>query len=64
LKIERLSYTIFEGAATSDPVPVEPYTGALAETIRFFASQEHGKFRFVTNCYLNTQSGKNFWAMG
>lgn len=40
--------TIFEGAATSDPVPVEPYTGALAETVQFFARQEHGKFRFVT----------------
>lgn len=40
--------TIFEGAATSDPVPVEPYTGSLAETIQFFARQEYGKFRFVT----------------
>ena len=40
--------TIFEGAATSDPVPVEPYTQSLAETIRFFAEQEHAKFRFVT----------------
>lgn len=40
--------TIFEGAATSDPVPVEPYTRSLAETIQFFALQEYGKFRFVT----------------
>jgi spore photoproduct lyase len=40
--------TIFEGAATSDPVPVEPYTGSLAATIQFFARQEYGKFRFVT----------------
>jgi spore photoproduct lyase len=47
--------TIFEGAATSDPVPVEPYTGSLAETIGFFASQEHGSFRFVTK-YTDIES--------
>jgi spore photoproduct lyase len=40
--------TFFEGAAVSDPVPVEPYTGSLARTIRFFADQEFGRFRFVT----------------
>ncbi len=40
--------TVFEGAAVSDPVPVEPYTGSLARAIRFFASHEYGKFRFVT----------------
>ncbi|MCF6096479.1 spore photoproduct lyase [Thermovorax subterraneus] len=40
--------TIFEGSATSDPVPVEPYTGALKKTIEFFAKQEKGLFRFVT----------------
>lgn len=40
--------TIFEGAATSDPIPVEPYTGSLAAAIQFFARQEYGKFRFVT----------------
>lgn len=40
--------TLFEGAATSDPVPVEPYTGSLAETIKFFAGQEYAGFRFVT----------------
>ncbi|WP_334305981.1 spore photoproduct lyase family protein, partial [Clostridioides difficile] len=27
--------TIFEGAATSDPVPVEPYTNSLKKTIEF-----------------------------
>lgn len=31
--------TYFEGAATSDPIPVEPYTGLLAETITFFGRQ-------------------------
>ncbi|MBU3104951.1 spore photoproduct lyase [Clostridium gasigenes] len=40
--------TIFEGAATSDPVPVEPYTELLKKTIEFFANSEYGKFRFVT----------------
>lgn len=40
--------TLFEGAATSDPLPVEPYTGSLAQTIEFFGAQEHGRFRFVT----------------
>ena len=46
---ERLpSITIFEGAATSDPVPVEPYTHALKKTIEFFGKEEKGRFRFVT----------------
>lgn len=34
---ERLpEITIFEGAATSDPVPVEPYTGSLRQSINFW----------------------------
>lgn len=40
--------TIFEGAATSDPVPVEPYTHALHKTIQYFGESENGRFRFVT----------------
>lgn len=40
--------TVFEGAATSDPLPVESYTGILARVIEFFGKQEHGRFRFVT----------------
>lgn len=40
--------TYFEGAATSDPIPVEPYTGTLLQTINFFGEQELGRFRFVT----------------
>lgn len=40
--------TYFEGAATSDPIPVEPYTGTLRRTIEFFGRQELGRFRFVT----------------
>lgn len=40
--------TIFEGAATSDPVPVEPYTGSLKSSINFFAQQPNARFRFVT----------------
>ena len=40
--------TIFEGSATSDPVPVEPYTGSLKKAIEFFGSSKNAKFRFVT----------------
>ncbi|MCR6515134.1 spore photoproduct lyase [Clostridium sp. LY3-2] len=40
--------TIFEGAATSDPLPVEPYTKILSKTIEFFSKEEFGRFRFVT----------------
>jgi len=42
------SPTIFEGSATSDPVPVESYTHSLAKTIEFFAGEPNGRFRFVT----------------
>ncbi len=44
----KFEITVFEGAATSDPIPTEPYTGALKKTIEFFGKQEHGRFRFVT----------------
>ena len=40
--------TIFEGSATSDPIPVEPYTHCLKKAIEFFAKSEYGRFRFVT----------------
>ncbi|MGE5371037.1 MAG: spore photoproduct lyase [Solirubrobacterales bacterium] len=40
--------TVFEGAATSDPIPVEAYTGALARAITFFGEQQSARFRFVT----------------
>ena len=40
--------TIFEGAATSDPVPVEPYTHSLQKAITFFGGKKNGRFRFVT----------------
>lgn len=46
---ERLpNITIFEGAATSDPVPVEPYTHSLARCITYFGAQEFNRFRFVS----------------
>lgn len=46
---ERLpAITIFEGAATSDPVPVEPYTHVLAHCITYFGQNEHTRFRFVS----------------
>lgn len=40
--------TTFEGAATSDPLPLEPYSGALSQAIDFFAGQDLGRFRFVS----------------
>ncbi|HBP66500.1 MAG TPA: spore photoproduct lyase [Desulfosporosinus sp.] len=42
---ERLpEMTQFEGAATSDPIPVERYTGALKQTIEFFGREPNGRF--------------------
>lgn len=40
--------TIFEGAATSDPIPTEHLSGLLKKTINFFGTQTYGRFRFVT----------------
>lgn len=40
--------TIFEAAATSDPIPVEAYTHALRECITCFGQKEYGRLRFVT----------------
>lgn len=40
--------TMFEASATSDPLPVEPLTGALAQAIAYFARQPLGRLRFVT----------------
>ncbi|SHI52395.1 spore photoproduct lyase [Clostridium amylolyticum] len=40
--------TIFEGSATSDPIPVEPYTHSLEKSIDFFAKNPNARFRFVT----------------
>lgn len=46
---ERLpEITIFEGAATSDPIPVEPYTHSLENVIEFFGRNKNTRFRFVT----------------
>lgn len=45
---ERQEETIFEGAATSDPIPVEPYSGSLASAITFFGKEPKARFRFVT----------------
>jgi spore photoproduct lyase len=40
--------TVFEGAATSDILPIEPYTGILSKTITFFGSVENARFRVVS----------------
>ena len=42
------SVTIFEGSATSDPLPVEPYAHLLEKTINYFAHNDLGRFRFVS----------------
>lgn len=47
--------TVFEGAATSDPLAVEPYTGSLAKAIAFFGKKEQARFRFVTK-FTNVDS--------
>ena len=40
--------TIFEGSATSDPVPVEYCTHSLEKAIEFFGRSPNARFRFVT----------------
>lgn len=40
--------TIFEGAATSDPLALEPFTRSLEEAILHFAKTPNGRFRFVS----------------
>lgn len=52
---EREDITVFEGAATSDPLPVEPYTQGLEKSINYFAKNPKAKFRFVTK-YDNVDS--------
>jgi len=47
--------TQFEGAATSDPIPVEHYTGALKQVVEFFGREANGRFRFVTK-YTDVES--------
>lgn len=48
IKTRSPEITVFEGAATSDPLPVERYSGSLKKTINFFGEQPQGRFRFVT----------------
>ena len=46
---ERLPYiTIFEGSATSDPIPVEVYTHGLSKAIEAFGKNDNTAFRFVS----------------
>lgn len=47
--------TVFEGAATSDPLPTEHLTGLLRKTIDFFGQQQYGRFRFVTK-HINVET--------
>ncbi|AYE33694.1 spore photoproduct lyase [Clostridium septicum] len=46
---ERLpEVTVFEGSATSDPIPVEDYTHGLKKAIEAFGANENTRFRFVS----------------
>ncbi|MGM0410569.1 MAG: spore photoproduct lyase, partial [Bacillota bacterium] len=47
--------TIFEGSATSDPLPVEQWTNSLAKSIKFFSKEENASFRFVSK-FTNVDS--------
>lgn len=47
--------TFFEGSATSDPIPVEPYTRSMAKTIEFFGKQDFARISFVTK-FTNIKS--------
>ena len=40
--------TVFEGAAVSDPMFAEPFTGAVSEAVKFFSSCSRAGFRLVT----------------
>ncbi len=40
--------TLFEAAATSDPIPFEQYTGSLRKAIEFIGNEEMAKLRLVT----------------
>lgn len=40
--------TIFEAAATSDPIPFEEYTGSLKSAIEFIGNEKMAKLRLVT----------------
>lgn len=46
---ERLpAVTIFEGSATSDPVPVEPCSNLIKYSVEYFSNTANARFRFVT----------------
>ena len=40
--------TVFEGSATSDPVPLERWTGHLRRAIEHFGRHPYGRFRIAT----------------
>ncbi len=46
--LDRNDLTVFEAAATSDPIPTERYTSIIKNTIEYFADSELGRLRLVT----------------
>lgn len=55
IRIKAPQLTYFEGSSTADTLALEHLGGSIARCIRFFAGQEHGRFRFVTK--FNTVDG-------
>ncbi|HWI53960.1 MAG TPA: spore photoproduct lyase, partial [Symbiobacteriaceae bacterium] len=48
IRIKAPETTFFEGSSTADTLALEHLGGSIAQCVRFFAGQEHGRFRFVT----------------
>lgn len=48
IRIKAPEITYFEGSSTADTLALEHLGGSIAQSVRFFAGQEHGRFRFVT----------------
>ncbi len=48
IEVRRPMVTIFEGSSTSDPVPLEHWTGSLSRAIEHFAKHPYGRFRIAT----------------
>ncbi|HYF95634.1 MAG TPA: spore photoproduct lyase [Symbiobacteriaceae bacterium] len=48
IRIKAPEITSFEGSSTADTLALEHLGGSVAQCVRFFAGQQHGRFRFVT----------------
>ena len=48
IETRRPMVTVFEGSSTSDPIPLEPWTGHLRRVIEHFGRHPYGRFRIAT----------------